>query len=365
MEDKEDYLWFSFPLKYEDYLVAENMDAFLVGLLLLAMKRGEDLEVKGIISEKLYYSLKHYLINAINLANPELKKIKIIATGFYSDNINISRSVGTGVSCGVDSFATIYDHLNSSEQFRIGFFTFFNAGSHGQFGGEISRRIYQERLRLVKPFADEYGLDIITVDSNINEILMMDHQQTHTIRDIACVLNLQKLFRYYYYASSYRFDHFNISVNMAEYEGLLLNGLSTESTSFISGASQYTRVERTELITHYEPTYRYLNVCTANIKTGRTENCSECTKCLRTQLTLDLLGKLHLYYKVFDINKYKSKKNLYIGYILANKNKDAFCKEIYDLIRIKRFRISIESYLFSTLFYFKKIIKKILSWYLK
>ena len=36
-------------------------------------------------------------------------------------------------------------------------------------------------------------------------------------------------------------------------------------------------------------------------KTGQVENCSVCNKCLRTQITLDLLGKLDLYQDVFDL----------------------------------------------------------------
>lgn len=245
--------------------------------------------------------------------------------------------------------------------FRITHFAFLNAGSHGEHGGEMARQVFLDRLKLVKPFADEHNMDIITIDSNINEILRMNHQQTHTIRDVACILNLQKLFKYYYYASSWRFDNFKLSdFDMAEYEILLLSMLSTESISFISSVSQYTRVERTEKITYYEPTYRYLNVCTASSRTGVVENCSECIKCLRTELTLDLLGKLHLYHKVFNINKYKKKKDWYVGYVLANKNKDLFCQEIYELMKMKKHKVSLKSYIFFVMVYVKEIIKKII-----
>lgn len=99
--------------------------------------------------------------------------------------------------------------------------------------GDFARKVFLDRLELVRPFAEEANIPIIAVDSNINEILLMNHQQTHTVRDVACVLNLQKLFRNYYYASAYRFDHFMLNQHAtADYDLLLLSMLSTESTTF-------------------------------------------------------------------------------------------------------------------------------------
>lgn len=360
LDNKTNYLWFSFSSDYKNYLVTENLDAFVVGLLLLAMKRGEDIELKAPISERLYYTLNHYLINALNLANSDFKKIKILATELNSVNLNTSAVAGTGISCGVDSFATIYNHINDPEPFKIKYYTFFNAGSHEEFGGELARKIFQDRLHLVKPFAEECNIDIITIDTNLNEILMMNHEQTHTIRDVACILNLQKLFKYYYYASAYRFDYYKLNkYSQGGYDILSLSMLSTESTNFFSSVSQYTRVERTENISNYEPTYTHLNVCVAPSGTG-IENCSICPKCLRTQLTLDLLGKLHLYNKVFNINKYYQKKNWYIGKVLLEKNSDMYCKEIYDLMKVKKYNISLKSYFYFSIIHVKKRIKKLL-----
>jgi len=356
--NKRQELWFSFNKRYENYIITENADAFLVGLLLLAMKNGENIDVQAQVSAKLYYQLNHYLINALNLANNDWKKINIRVKSINDKDLCIKPSAGTGISCGVDSFATIYDHLNEVDNFRIKYFTFFNAGSHGDFGGDKARRVFKDRLKLVKSYADDINKQIIEIDTNLNEILMMNHQQTHTIRDVACVLNLQKLFRYYYYASAYRFNHFKLNQNdMADYDILLLSLLSTESTTFYSAVSQYTRVERTRNITEYPYTYKYLNVCTAASKTGRVENCSVCNKCLRTQITLDLLGKLDLYQDVFDLKKYSNKKEKYVGQILSQKNSDIFSKEIYSLIKNKNYHVPLISYFYCVLYTIKKLLK--------
>ena len=312
------------------------------------MKKCEDIDLKAPVSKRLYYTITTYLIDALNLADPKFKKIKVIANELSSANLNVASAVGTGLSCGIDSFAVICDHLDIEEQYKINFFTFLNAGSHGDNGGEFAREVFHKRLKLFKPYADECNIDLVAIDTNINEILMMPHVFTHTMRDAACVLCLQKLFVYYYYASTYRFDYYELSKDNCQgsYDLLTLNLLSTESISFFSAANQYTRVERTENISNYEPTYRYLNVCVLSSSTGDPKNCSVCHKCLRTQLTLDILGKLHLYDKVFDLNKYRKAKDKYIGHVFALKSSGTYYKEVAELIKTKKYKVKLKSYFY-------------------
>lgn len=359
-KNESNVLWYSFDKDYEEYIVTENADAFLVSLLLLAMKNKEDIEVRAPISARLFYQLNHYLIRALNLANDEWNLIKIQAEKLNDQDLNIASSSGTGISGGVDSFATIVDHLKEKEEFTIDYFTFFNAGSHGEFGGDKALELYKNRLKLMKPYPQEVGKKIINVDTNLNEILMMNHQQTHTIRSIACVLNLQKLFKYYYYASAFRFDHYGFSnVSMANYDLLVLNMLSTESTTFYSAVSQLTRVERIESLIEYDLTYKYLNVC-IDSSDNTAANCSKCYKCLRTQLTLELLGMLEKYRDVFDFEIYKKYKDAHIGWLLAQKNSDVLANEVYQLILDKNMHISTKSYIYFMMYRLKDLAKNIL-----
>jgi hypothetical protein len=348
LRSKPHTLWFSFPIKYENYLVTENADAALAALLLLAMYNGENIDVQAPISARLYYQLNHYVINALNLANSNWKLIKVKVKETNEQSLNINTASGTGISCGVDSFATIVDHLSENNDFNIEYFTFFNAGSHGNYGGEKARELFNERLELVKPFIEEINKSLIEVDTNLNEILMMEHHKTHTIRDIACVLNLQKLFKNYYYASAYRFDHYRLNelATSADYDLLILTMFSTESTTFYSSVTQYTRLERTKLITEYTPTYKYLNVCVHSSITGEAKNCSSCNKCMRTQLTLDLLEKYYLYKEIFDFNIYMKNKSRYIGQIIYEKKNNSFSQEIYDLLIEKKSHVTLTSYLY-------------------
>jgi hypothetical protein len=77
-KNKKEKLWYSVPTKYGDSLVTETIDGFLVGLLPLAMKIGENIKVQGTISKKLYFNLTNSYQTILKLVHPYLKKIEIV-----------------------------------------------------------------------------------------------------------------------------------------------------------------------------------------------------------------------------------------------------------------------------------------------
>src|SRR5690606_13696809 len=126
---------------------------------------------------------------------------------------------------------------------KIQFFTFLNAGSLGDLGGEIPRMILQNKLLKIKKIAKEEDLEVIPIDTNLSDILGMNFQSTHTLRNLSCILNLQKLFKNYYYASPNRFDEFNLnSKDAGDYDLLNVSMLSTESINLYSSVVHLTRI---------------------------------------------------------------------------------------------------------------------------
>jgi hypothetical protein len=57
---------------------------------------------------------------------------------------------------------------------------------------------------------------------------------------------------------------------------------------------------------------------------------------MRVQLTLEILGKLHLYAQVFDMAKYQERRADYIVDVLSNRNH--FLREIVRLAVDKAYR---------------------------
>lgn len=345
--DHQDILWFRLPAKYQDYVVTERSDSFLVGLLAYAMVRGEDIHLEGPVSEKIYYQVSNYLIPALTLANSKFQRIEIVPGKLENHSLNTEGAVGTGFSGGVDSFCTIHDHLVNPKcptRYRLTHLTFFNVGSHGDLGGDQARAVFNKRLQILKGYPEECGLNFLAVDSNLSEVLQMNFAEAHSLRNMAAVLLLQKLFRVYYYSSAYRMDDFrikNAESDPSPYDILNMAMLSTESTDLYSSGTQYTRVEKTALISDYEPTWRYLNVCTCDDR-----NCSACYKCMRTMFTLELLGKLNNYAGIFNFGEYFRLKERYVGQIVA-KNTEYFYKDIFNEMTSRAVQVSATSRLFA------------------
>jgi hypothetical protein len=336
-------LWFKVEEKYRQFVVVERADAFLVGLLYFAMQRGEDIRIHAPVSEKLFYNLTTYLIPAIALANPRFSIIKVIPDSLESESINIQNAVGTGFSGGVDSFCTIVEHLTNAlcpPHYRLSHLTFFNVGSHGDYGGATASELFNKRLQELKEFPHEVGLKFVSVDSNIADILQLNFAATHSLRSMAPVLLLQKLFRVYYYSSGYRMDDFrikNAAADSSAYDILNMAMLATESTDLYSSGCQHTRVEKTAIIADYEPCWRFLNVCVLD-----KDNCSSCFKCMRTLLTLDIIGKIGNFAHVFDLALYQKNKNRYISEVLSHRG-DYIMKDIYTEMQSRSFDVPIRS----------------------
>ena len=345
---KNGTLWYKFPIEFKEYIVVEQSDSAIVALMVLAMKNGEDIYIKGAISTKLYYTLTTYLIDALCFLNSEYSTIIINAESFSDKVFNNQNSTSTGISCGIDSFSTIITHLNIEEKYRVKCLTHLNAGSHGLFGGEISNKIYNQRLSRIREFSKSIDFPLIEISSNVADMVQEDFQKLHSIFHLSCILAIQKKIGIYYYASAYRFDHFNLNKNdTSDWDMMLLKLIETESLSFYSSMSQSTRYRRTEIISNYEPSYKYLDVCTASHVTDKI-NCSKCEKCLRTQITLELIGKLNSYNEVFNLKVYEQYKDKYIADLVSKKNLNQINQELYLKLNLKG-EIKFKHYFMSTI----------------
>lgn len=337
-------LYFEVNNEYSDFLCDSLYDSFVVSLLPYAIKHGEDITINGYISSKLYYQLKTYLI-------------PLLCKTFNKKNININtkikenkykgKGVGASISCGVDSFYTLLNHTNQKDKnYNITHLTFFNAGSNGDYGGDKSRELFKKRVRYVQKFCKENNYKLITVDTNINEFLMMNHEKTHTFRTLGCVLALQKLFSKYYFASGLPFNGSHIDeLDTAYYDILNVQCLSNENISFYCSGIEVTRQEKIEYISNFKETYKWLNVCVKD-----ENNCCKCEKCIRTMIALESIGKLEKYNKVFNLKYYYNNKNKILGKALKY-NRDRMKSELYNEIikayKKNKVKIPFISYVYS------------------
>lgn len=328
-------LWYKADKGNEKYLCFERADSFVIALLLYAIEKQHDIVSEAPISEKLYYNLTHYLIPAIaKVYNKQPITIECFAQNYP---IKKGDAVGTGISCGVDSLYTLHEHLDCNKNNKITCLTLFNMGSHGDLGGQNARNLYKKRVERGKRFAAEYGFEILEVDSNISEFLEQDFVMTHLYRNCSVILAFQKKFKTYYYSAGYSIFDFKMKRNAKNgpiyYDMFLLKMISTENTEFYSSGSIAERIEKVNAITEYQPSFKYLNVCTTDHN-----NCNECEKCVRTMMTLDALGKLDSYNAVFDLAIYKKNISKNIGVLLLRKNQK-FYSDLYAHWKANRKKI--------------------------
>lgn len=356
-ENEKYDLFFEVNEEYKNFLNVETANAFLIALLPFAIKHEYNIIIDGFISSKLYYQLTTYLIPL--LCN-EFNKKEIKIECKLTDISYKSTGVGASISCGVDSFYTLLKHCNCQDKtYNITHLTFFNAGSNGQYGGDKARELYNKRLKNITKFCKENNFKLITIDSNMNELIMMNHEKRHTFTTLACVYALEKLFNKYYFASGLGFNGSHIDESdTAYYDILNVHCLSNENISFYCSGLETTRIEKVKYISNYKMTYDWLNVCVSD----SSDNCGICNKCIRTMAELDSINKINLYKNVFDLKYfYKNRSKIYAQILTNNIDKiqHDFCKEILIECKKNKIKIPISSYIIFAIS-FKKNIKNII-----
>ena len=307
-------LWFALDSEFAD-LVSGRSDAAIAALLIPAMERDEDIFIAGTVSERLYHSLQHRHQTLLQTLLPSLSIVDISAENVEPAEGQAS-GVATGFSGGVDSFATLADYYlgNQQEGFELTHLLFNNVGSHGSRG----EMLFDERYELVRPVADRLGLPFVQVNTNIDAFYNeTTFQETHTQRNTAIALLLQKGIGRFLYASgfSYKDVRLNGTYDMAYSDPVVLPHLSTGGLDNLSVGGEYTRVEKTLRVADIEESHRFLNVCANGHTAG---NCSNCSKCRRTLLTLEIAGLLDRYNKVFDLETYRRGRKLYMSKVLSS-----------------------------------------------
>jgi len=344
--DKMQDLWFECDAAYVTYLSPDTCDAFVVSTLLVAMQNGFDIVVEGKMSSKLFYNISQYYMELLALQIRGLKKITIEVSQLTHENWGGS-SVFTGFSAGIDSFCTLIDHSGGrvSPEYEVTHFLFNNIGSHGQ--RETDHAVFLGRLANLDKVAKMIGVPIIAVNSNLDSILKMNFQLTHSIRNTVIPLLFQRICGKFLYSSAYHYAdiHVGKTYDMAYTDAICMSLLSTETTECLSVGGQYTRFEKTERISLYQETFKSLDVC---VKPSSKTNCSECWKCLRTELTFEILGVLDNYREVFNLDAYRKIRWLFLCDVLGSK--DPLLHEIVKAIKERGFSAPFSARLMARVF---------------
>lgn len=343
-------LYFAVPIEYKEYLCEERGDAFVVAMLWYAMVTGSDIESAAPMSEKMVFHITRYLIPALCTDEKGYRRIKIL--GPTTDKpYNNAGGVGTGMSCGVDSFYSMHEYTkpDTPEKYRLTHLTYFNMGAifHPNRSEkkqytikefyDTTDRMSDEKRENARQVSEQAGLSMVYVKSNLDsDYYRGAYGHTAVYRNSAMALSLQGLFAVYYNSSGGWPGYFDLTLTEGSqhYEALLCTCFSTESLSFI--LSDYvTRAEKTIAIADDKLAQKYLDVCFCF------NNCGKCSKCIRTLVTLDIIGKVDQFSGLFDVEHFKQHRAEAYFQILKTKDGDAkednavFAKDLYRMAQEK------------------------------
>jgi len=325
-EQKE--LWFEVDEEYEKYLCYERSDACLIGVLQYAMRKKHDITCLAPVTGELLYNLNHHLFPVLCKTVGSFYHPKIFAEA-TSQSLENHGAVGTGMSCGVDSLHAVANHYNPTDAYtpKLTHLIVYNVAHFHTTGFKNygKNKIKEETYAHAKEAAKALNLPLIETNSNIYECLACGHQWTYFMG--YAILSMQKLWKTFLFASSYDYSKFTLDNHDSKcpgyYDLLSMNCFSTSQLRIYSEGGGVDRVEKTSVVADFYIAPKYLLVCWV-----KGSNCGVCSKCRRTMLTLDILGKLDNFKDSFPVDYYRTHLDDYLKWLVANVNEE-YCQDIY------------------------------------
>ncbi len=263
------HLWFRFPL---DVAVMESMEPFLASGYLAAIAQGGELSIarEFPISTTLHKNLSE-LQRIYRCWNYDFRAVTI--NGTTAPPAEPMPGVATMYSAGVDSMYTLLSHQEEiTHMIRIFGYDFLDTPEN------IERIVETDRA-----FAVEMGKKYIPIESNFRkftEVRKQDWVASYAFGLYATTLALG--IERCYYPSSHTFtDLFPDSSHP------LTDPLWSNGQTQIVHDSAIRRSEKIRHIVKFPRAFEQIHVCWRY----PLENCGSCSKCLRTMLTLRILGE--------------------------------------------------------------------------
>ena len=327
LHGKSETVWIEVSPENAKYLTDDRLDAFVLPFLPTAWAEGAEIVCEAPVSRRLLYQLKHYEIPAVAKHTAAFSEVCLTAEP-TDDKLPFEGCVATGWTGGVDSMYTLMTMLKTTEPaYRLTHLLVYNCGTLESDHNEELLHFLAQRAQ--NGIGRETGLQLMWINSNLQEILNEPYIAVAVYRMGAMLLALQKKFRMYYHSSGYQFDVLAFDETHCAYHDMMtLQNICTDTTEFYSSGGTRSRIGKICELTGYETSYRYLHPC---IYTTNSKNCGRCPKCIRTMTALYALGALQKYSEVFDTEEFEKNRDRYIADVVANRQNQHY-GEVYSLL---------------------------------
>lgn len=322
VHDSEDVhimrIWFE-TSDVDQTAISSTASGVLVGLIPMSLKEGYDIKCNVPVDPELVHNLSKTVIPALCKNDLRFREPVLDISKYKIEKVR--KIVGTGLSLGVDSFCTIDDYSKCSiSEFKLNQLVFFNMY------GKIDKGVIESTDKV----SNELNLPIVYYSSNICTV-MEDwdaYIPCHPFFMASTILTLGR-FDKYLFASGCDWTEVRLSnmfnADLAYSDPIIVPNLSTTNTSFYSVGLEYTRSQKTEIVSANSVATRYVSPCLTNF----VGNCGWCYKCKRTLVTADVGGYLNRFSHVFNLDEYAECRCAYLYYLCEMKN-DKHLADVYN-----------------------------------
>lgn len=356
-------LWIEVDEKFSDFLCVDRLDAYAVGLVILAIKTRQDITFEAPLTWQLKDGLERDFIDVICQKQPDLYHVRLFAETLPPVEKK-KEMVGTGVSCGVDSLFTIkrrmMDEDSSDKILLLGDLLDSYQGKREAF------KILEANAR---SFSKESNIPLVLMRTNYTggDIPGLCAERCTSYCNMFCALMLQNRLSRYYIASGGPINDFGFylekgffGTDCSDYDLLTLSACSTSSLKFVVDGLEL-RAEKVAALVEWPLAWNHLDVCFRHSK-GMGNGTNDCPKCMHTIVEILCQGglsKLERFKNVFDVEYVRTHMHEYLADLLRIRmHGDEYGLELWPLRRNAGFRTI--DYLLASWIVGKKALKKIM-----
>ena len=287
-------VWVEVPMRWASAL-DDSADAWLAFLCILAALEHEDVTIEGMpVDPLLYHGLEGALDLLTNWYRPHFIKRPTIRVQLRPDDYSghhEPRMTGQFFTGGIDSLHTALRHGQHPDR-RSGARYSVNALVRVLHDIPLSSLHADDAmLRSIRLFALATEREVIPVSTNAMVL-------SPRLQDAWVSASFAMTFAFVAHALAGSIERMVVAASMTtkhlQPDGthpLLLAACSSSKLEIVPDTLFATRLEKTSVLGESSAALRTIEVCDrATVGDDGVHNCSRCRKCLRTMITLDLLG---------------------------------------------------------------------------
>lgn len=276
-------------------------DAFLVGMLPIAMRLGEDIRVEGPVSEPLAFGLETWQA-AVATWYPDFFRRVTIRYDRFADRADDARpgAVGCCFSGGLDSWHAIWRHLPAQQPLKAYQLTHaLMINGFDQVDDSRTEGASQNMFDAYAPILGGLSVELVMVSTNLRSFRAAAFERKHLVRTfgsalLACAHALGRKFGRFAVPASASYAWDDLWPDGSHH--VLDHMLGTDQLQIVRAGGDVSRSRKIEEVADIPEVQQSLRVCFRDPEfdpeTGQVLNCGECEKCIRTITALDMVGKL-------------------------------------------------------------------------